>query len=81
LSNQSNFNPNYLVNVTIGCEITGHYPNVIILRKEPLSCCRFPLTGVTIVELKAQKIKGFKSPLIGGLDKVKSLDFSLSYTE
>ena len=59
----------------------GAKPNVVNLRKEPLSCCRFPLTGATIVELKAQKIKDFKSPLIGGLDKVKSLDFSLFYTE
>ncbi len=55
--------------------------NFINLRKEPLSCCRFPLTGATIVEMKVQKIKDFKSPLIRGLDKVKSLDFSLSYTE
>ena len=59
----------------------GALPQCHQLKERTPFLLSFPLTGATIVELKAQKIKGFKSPLIGGLDKVKSLDFSLSYTE
>ena len=59
----------------------GLKTNVVNLRKNPLSCWRFPLVRGNYSWGESSKILDLKSPLIGGLDKVKSLDFSLSYTE